>query len=259
MTLVMLEEMSEGIVQITLNDPTNLNAMGEEMASEFSSLVTSLKERATDLRAILLTGAGRAFSAGGHLEMLEKKTLLSGEENRLIMHRFYNSFLSILTLNVPLVAAINGHAVGAGLCLASACDIRIAAEGAKLGFTFTKLGLHPGMAATYFLPKVIGEAAAMELLLTGRIIDAHEAMRIGLVSRVVAQDEIQAAALSVAQEIAECGPEAVRQLVESMRNRGSTLQSALEREALCQSLSYKSEQFKEGVKATREKRKPQFR
>lgn len=259
MALVLVEEIGEGILQIVLNDPANLNAMGEEMADEFRSLIESLHRKASALRAIVLTGAGRAFSAGGHLEMLEKKTILSGEENRLIMHGFYNSFLSILNLKVPLIAAINGHAVGAGLCVASACDIRIAAEGAKLGFTFTKLGLHPGMAATYFLPKVIGEAAATELLLTGRIIDAPEALRLGLVSRVVPQDEVHSAALSIATEIAECGGEAVRQLLESMRNRPGSLQAALEREALCQSLSYTSEEFKEGIRATREKRKPNFR
>jgi enoyl-CoA hydratase/carnithine racemase len=257
MSLVLTRSISPTILEITLNDPDNLNAMGEEMAEEFSQLTSRLFEDRT-LRAIVLTGAGRAFSAGGHLEMLEKKQQLSGEENRRLMHRFYRSFLSILDIGVPLIAAINGAAVGAGLCLASACDIRVAAEHAKLGFTFTRLGLHPGMAATYFLPRILGIAGASELLLTGRIITAIEGRDMGLVSHVVAQEEVVPRAIRIAEEIAECGPESVRQLLETLRGGYTTLDATLEREALCQSLSYASKEFGEGVRAAREKRKPTF-
>ena len=257
MALVLIEERTKGVGTITLNDPANLNAMSEAMSREFLALVTTLKNR-SDLRAIILTGGGRAFSAGGDLQMLEQKSKKSGEENRQLMHLFYDSFLSIRDLGVPLIAAINGHAIGAGLCLASACDIRIAAEGAKLGMTFTRLGLHPGMGATWFLPRILGIAAASELLLSARVIEAVEAQRIGLVSKVIPVTEILSCADLIAAEVLSCGPESVRQLLASLRNQAPTLAAALEREALCQSINYASTEFKEGVRATIEKRPAKF-
>ncbi len=258
MALVLFDEISPRIGKITFNDPDSLNAMGEKMAIEFASVVQSIRPRADQYRALILTGAGRAFSAGGDLEMLEAKTKLSGEENRIRMHAFYDSFLQILDLQIPLIAAINGHAVGAGLCLACACDIRLASEKAKLGFTFTKLGLHPGMGATYFLPRILGSAMASELLLTGRMIDAHEAHRLGLVSRVVGEDKALDEAVSIAHEIGETGKECVRQLVMSLRADPKSLKDVLSREALCQGINYASAEFKEGVRAIQEKRKPVF-
>lgn len=258
MALVEYEISEDQIGKITLNDPSNLNAMGQEMAAEFRALVERLRPDAKHIRALVVTGAGRAFSAGGNLEMLERKKAISGEENRRLMLEFYNSFLSILSLRVPLIAAINGHAIGAGLCVACACDIRIAAEGAKLGVTFTKLGLHPGMGGTYLLPRLIGFAAAAELMLTGRVIEAGEALRAGLVSRVVQATEVVEESLKVAREIAACGPESVRQTLESLRAGYGSLLEALEREALCQSINYASPEFAEGVRATIEKRAPKF-
>ena len=257
MALVQFDERTKGIGTITLNDPANLNAMSEAMSREFAGVVATLKAR-TDLRVLILTGAGRAFSAGGDLQMLEQKTKKGGEENRQLMHLFYESFLGIRNLGVPLIAAINGHAIGAGLCVASGCDIRVAAEGAKLGMTFTRLGLHPGMGATWFLPRILGIAAASELLLTARIIEAADALRIGLVSKIVPVAEILSCADSIAAEILTCGPESVRQLLASLRTQAPTLDAALEREALCQSINYASSEFKEGVRATIEKRAAKF-
>ncbi len=257
MALVLFDQ-SGSIGKITLNDPSSLNAMSEEMAQEFSNLVDSLLPKAQKLRAIIITGAGRAFSAGGDLDMLERKTKLAGEENRKIMLKFYDSFLKVLSLKVPLIAAINGHAIGAGLCLASACDVRIAVDKAKLGFTFARLGLHPGMGATYFLPRIVGYARATELMITGRIIDALEAYKIGLVSQVVDEQGLEAATNKIVGEISECGPQTIHQLVESLRTGPLPLQASLEREESCQSINYTSAEFLEGVQATREKRKPSF-
>lgn len=259
MSLVEYKESSPGLGIITLNDPDKLNAMSEGMAEAFASTVAGLKSKAKELRCLILTGAGKAFSAGGDLKMLQDKQLLSGEENRLRMLTFYDSFLSILDLGVPIVAAINGAAIGAGLCLASACDIRIASSGAKLGFTFAKIGLHPGMGATYFLPQVVGMSVATELLLTGRVIDAARALEIGLVSSVSEASNLLSDAQSIAQEISACGPEAVRQLVQSLRaGRFQSLENALNREAACQAINYKSSEFAEGVLATIEKRLAKF-
>jgi enoyl-CoA hydratase len=189
--------------------------------------------------------------------MLEKKAELAGEENRLIMLNFYRSFLCLRDLGVPLIAAINGHAIGAGLCVACGCDIRIAQTGAKLGLTFTKLGLHPGMGGTFFLPRLIGQAAASELILTGRVIETARALELGLVSSVVESGVVDAA-MKIAGEIVTCGPEATRQVLEALRNPAGTLEEALKREALCQSINYAGKEFKEGVRATIEKRPPAF-
>jgi len=255
---VIYTSLTNEVGKITLNDPDHLNAMSEGMAKEFRTLVSSLPKEAPGLRAIILSGAGRAFSAGGDLDMLEKKRKLSGEENRLRMLDFYHSFLGILSLKIPLIAAINGHAVGAGLCLASACDMRIASKKAKLGLTFTKLGLHPGMGASYFIPRIIGQSSAYELLLTGRVIEAEEALRLGLVNRVEEPEKVEEAAVTLAEEVASSGPESVRQLLETLRGRQEDLERVLEREALCQAVNYASKEFAEGVKAAREKRQPQF-
>lgn len=258
MSLVILQEVVAGVGKILLNDPSNLNAMSEAMASEFAAIVHQLRQQEPKPRVIILSGSGRAFSAGGDLDMLEKKSTLSREENKRRMLAFYNSFLGIRDLGIPIIAAINGHAIGAGLCVASACDIRVCSDSAKLGFTFAKLGLHPGMGATFFLPKVIGIAAATELMMTGRIIEAQEALRIGLVSRVCSGDQLNLVAEEIAQEIIACGPLAITQLCHSLRTDSAVLIAALDREAECQSENYSSSEFLEGVRAVRDKRKADF-
>ena len=256
MALVKLDFPEPKIAQITLNDPDNLNAMSEGMAKEFRALFPIIEKESP--RAVILTGSGRAFSAGGDLKMLEAKTTLSAEENRLRMLEFYDSFLGMLKLNIPLIAAINGHAVGAGLCLASACDIRIASEGAKLGVTFTKLGLHPGMGATYLLPRLVGTSLARELMITGRMLSTEDALKVGLISKVVKGEDLMKTVLSVCAEIKTCGPLATSQVLESLRMESNDLTSALQREATCQSINYASSEFKEGVRAVIEKRAPNF-
>jgi enoyl-CoA hydratase/carnithine racemase len=226
MALVKYDISSSQIATLTLNDPQNLNAMGEEMAHEFAGLTTTLRNARP--RVILITGEGRAFSAGGKLDMLEKKKSIPPEENRKLMLSFYHSFLAVRALNIPLIALINGHAIGAGMCLACACDMRIAALGAKLGFTFSKLGLHPGMGATYFLPKLIGIAAATELLVTGRVVDANEALRIGLISKVCAAEDLHEKGEEMANEILQTGRQTTSLLLETLRGNPADLESALE-------------------------------
>ena len=162
---------------------------------------------------------------------------------------FYDSFLGILRLDVPVIAAINGHAVGAGLCVACACDVRIASESAKFGFTFVKLGLHPGMGATFSVPRVVGTSAATELLLTGRIITASAALRIGLCSEVFKESELLSEALKIAEEISANGRESVRQLVRSLREPATSLAEALSRESAYQAVNYASEDFSKRIDA----------
>src|SRR5262249_38331393 len=128
---------------------------------------------------------------------------------------FYTRYLAIRTLPVPTIAAINGHAIGAGLCIALACDLRIAVSDAKMGMTFTKLGIHPGLGATYFLPRLVGTARACELLFTGRVFDAAEGERMGLLNRVVSRAEFDSSVAALAREVADAAPVAVRMVKKS--------------------------------------------
>ena len=229
------------------------------MAIDFKVAVTELKtQQYSSVRVVILTGEGKAFSAGGDLDMLLGKTTLSADENHRRMIDFYNSFLCIRDLGIPIIAAINGAAVGAGLCVAIACHLRIAAKSAKLGFTFSKLGLHPGMAATFFLPKVVGPAKAEELLLTARIFSAEEGHRIGLINELVDDGNAVARAIEVAQEILLTGKEVTKQLLSTLANPLPTLAESLEREASSQSINYSGVEFLEGITAAKEKRKAKF-
>ncbi len=257
MSLVSTTIDKNGVATLTLCDEANLNAMSETMAKDFKTAVQDLKAKKS-ARVVILAGAGKAFSAGGHLAMLDAKRSLGGEENRAQMLAFYESFLCILDLHVPLIAALHGAAVGAGLCLACACDVRIASNDAKLGFTFLKLGLHPGMGGTYFVPRIVGPGRATELLVTGRIIGADEALRIGLVSKVCEREKLLSEAHAVASEMLSCGPAATAQLLETMRGDSAHLEHALAREAVCQSVNYGSAEFAEGLAAVKEKRAPKF-
>ena len=153
---VQFEVLPGKIGVITLADQARLNALTEPMGDAFSRLVDSIQANRQGVAAIVLRGEGRAFSAGGDLDFLRARRADSPESNVTMMLAFYRRFLAVRRLPVPVVAAINGPAIGAGLCLALACDVRVAAASAQLGVTFTKLGLHPGMGATHFLPRIVG-------------------------------------------------------------------------------------------------------
>lgn len=256
--LIEIKEEEAGIVSLVLNDPASRNAMSEAMAVEFAAAVAELKTRA-HLRVLILTGAGESFSSGGHLDMLAQKANISLEKNRELMELFYSQFLSIHELPVPVIARINGHAVGAGLCLALACDVRIGIPEAKLGLHFVHLGLHPGMGVTYFLPRIVGPAKAAELLFAGRTLSAEKALEIGLLNNIASKATLDENVLTLAREIASAGPQAVRNLKSSLRESLHTsLSDCLKREALCQAEDYVGKEFSEGIRAAREKRKPKF-
>ena len=257
MALVQFKKSEDLIGIITLNDPENLNAMSEAMSIEFDVLVRELKKD-KNLRSIIITGAGRAFSAGGDLEMLKAKSKVSPARNKEMMLDFYNAFLGILHLNLPIIAAINGHAIGAGMCLASACDIRIVASDAKLGYTFSKLGLHPGMGASFFVPRLVGMGKATELFITGKTFSGDQALQIGLVSEAIEKEKVLDRAKEIASELLFSGPKAIQLLLETMRPAIPELHEYLIREAGCQSVNYTTEEFLEGVQAVIDKRKPKF-
>ena len=242
------------VASIVLARPDARNAMSVEMGRLFSEAVGSLAK--SPARAVIISGEGAVFSAGGDFSFLEERLRASAEENRVAMRRFYDAFLSVQSLPMPTIAAVHGAAIGAGLCFAMGCDLRLAAEGTKLSVNFVKLGLHPGMGATWLLPRLVGPARAAELLMTGRQLEAAEAARIGLVNEVVPADLLLERAREVAKELAVAGPVAVRQVKQSLRAPG--LEEALEIEAAAQAVSYATKDLAEGVAAARERRAPKF-
>lgn len=180
--------------------------------------------------------------------------------NSAIMRDFYRRFLQIRDLPVPVLAAINGPAIGAGLCFAMASDIRIAAKSARLGITFVGLGLHPGMGATHFLPRLVGPQMAAKLCLTGETITGDEAARIGLVLEAVEDAEVLPKTMALAAKIASQAPVAVRSCVRSLRmQQEEHLDRSLWREADAQSYCYSGRDLAEGVEAVAGKRKADFR
>jgi len=198
------------IATVTLNRPDKLNAyvpqMGEEVVDAFAKI------RADDaVRAVILTGAGRGFCAGVDLAALEESR--SGGSRsagpRLGEEAFLRTFpIELTEFPKPVIAAINGAAIGVGVTMLLPCDIRIASERAKLGLTFNKLGILPGLGSTHLLPQIVGMGRALELVLTARVIAADEAAALGLVNRVVAAERLLDEARAVAGEIAECVPAA---------------------------------------------------
>lgn len=246
----------DGVGRITLNDPERLNAMSPAMAEAFEAAVRDAS-RVRPL-ALVVRGEGRAFSAGGDLAMLEERRRHGLSENRAYMLDFYRAFLSLRDLGMPLVAALHGHCVGAGACLAMACDLRVAADDCRIAFSFTRLGLHPGLGITWFLPRVAGTGVAADLLLTGRTVDAAEALRLGLVGRVVAAPDLRAQADALAAGVARNGPQATQLLLATLRQTLPGLPQALQAEATAQAVNYGSEEFAEGMAAVRERREPRF-
>lgn len=265
MSLVLVERDGD-VATLTFNDPERRNAMSEAMGEAFSARVAELAGDES-LRAVVLSGAGRAFSAGGDLGMIQAKAdrarSAPGAARDAIrdeMRAFYALFLAVRDLPCPSVAAVGGAAIGAGLCVALACDARIASREAKLGLNFTALGLHPGMGATWTLPRLVGPAQAAELLFASRLISGEEAARIGLVNRALAPEQVLPAARELAAEFAAAAPRANRGLKRALaRSAGARLEEQLGFEASEQALCFESEDVQEGLAAARERRTPRFR
>ncbi len=248
---------SEGVAVLTLTDVARKNAMSPELGDALQARVGELLGQAA-LRAVVLTGAGGAFSAGGDLAMLEQLRRLPFEEARRFMLSFYGRYLSVLDLPVPVVAAIEGPAIGAGLCVALACDLVVVGEDSKLALNFVQLGLHPGMGATYLAPRKVGAQRAAELLLTGRRFDGREAQAMGLALEAMPQPRVFPRAMELAKQIAFGAPLAIRALRRGLGIDRVALHAALEREALAQAESYGSADLAEGLKAASERRAPTF-
>ncbi len=233
--------------------------MSPEMGEEIARAVAELNGH-RELRSVLVRGEGKCFSSGGDFDLLDKLANRPPDDGRTTMRAFYGNYLAIRQIQVPTVALIHGHALGAGLCFALGCDIRLAAEGTKMGMTFVRVGLHPGMGGTFLLARAIGRARATELLLTGRVIGADQALDMGLVSQVVPAGELEDAGRAVTEEITRCAPIAVAQVKATMRDDGGrSLGEALDREAACQAIDYATADMAEAIAAFRAKRPPVYR
>lgn len=257
MTKIILQKQA-AVAILTLNDPDQLNAMDVAMGQEFSRALDDIA-RDSQVRAVVLTGAGRAFSSGGNLAMLKAMMGKDGAANSRALRKFYPLFLKVRDIPQPVIAAINGAAVGAGFCMALACDIRYAADTAKLGANFARIGLAPGMAGTYLTTRLAGPQAAAEILLTGRLFSAAEAQALGLVNKVVAADELLAQALETAAAIAGNGPIAVHHIKRGIQKAlHVTFDEMLDYDSHCQAECFLSQDIVEGVAAAQDKRPPRF-
>ena len=247
---------------ITLDRPDARNAYSEAMVGSLISALDAA-ERDRAVRCIVLTGAGPAFSAGGDLKRMKDRVgMFAGDAPAL--RKGYVTHIQriprrIAQCDKPLVAAVNGPAIGAGLDLACMCDIRIASWTARFGSTFVKVGLVPGDGGAYFLPRVLGLPRALDLMLTGRVIDAEEAERIGLVIKVVQPEDLMAAASEYANLIAANAPRAVELTKRAAyRSWDADLETALELAATYQGMAQRTEDHAEAVDALLERRPPKF-
>ena len=241
---------------ITLERPDNRNSMTPELLDAFA-LASAAAHADTQIRAVVVTGSGACFSSGADFKStLQRET---GEEPHQRSYAMYAPFLSLVDLEVPVIGALNGHTVGGGFGLALLCDLRIGAETAKYGANFVKLGLAPGMAISYLLPRLIGLARANELLLTGRLVDGREAETLGILHRAVPASEVLGETMKLARTIAENAPRAVRATKAAIR-RGLELEvrEAARLESHAQAATVASEDCREGIAALLGKRAPVF-
>jgi enoyl-CoA hydratase/carnithine racemase len=236
--------------------------MSEFIRVEIGAAIAAAVERinqSDEVRVVLLRGEGRAFCAGGDFSLIEQNSRRTPEQNRRSMLAFYSSYLSLLELGAPSIAVVHGAAVGAGLCLAMACDLRIAAREAKLGANFVRIGLHPGMACTLLLPRLVGPARAAELVLTGKLVSGARAEQLGLVNQAVPREKLEAAVAEAVEQLLASAPIAVAQakatLLAPLR---AELARALEREASAQAIDFTTADLAEAVAAFREARSPRF-
>jgi len=247
---------TEGAVtRLTLNRPDALNALGEETASEFAAAVKRVaRERS---KVVVLEGRGAAFCAGGDLAFIERNRKRPASALAPLMRRFYGAFLSVRALPQVTIARIHGPAVGAGLCLALATDLRVAAEDARLSFNFVRLGLNPGMAAWPLARAAFGDARARELLMTVRVFSGRDLAAWGAGECAAPGAPLDAAVDALARGVASCSSEALRILKEETR-LGEDLTPFLAHEARGQARTFRGRDIVEGLAAVRARRAPRF-
>ena len=264
MTDVALLEKNGSIATITINRPEIMNPLGQAGdGAVFESICAEIEDD-TAIRCVILTGAGRAFSAGGDVKAMKSRTGAFGGSPEQIRQGYRKNIhrivKSLYNLEVPMIAAVNGAAIGLGCDVACMADIRIASEKAKFGVTFLKLGLIPGDGGAWLMPRIVGSSRAAELLFTGKVIDAQTAADWGLVSEVVPADDLMAASQKLAEQIAAQSPQSLR-LAKTLLRHGTTssYETIMELSAASQALMHHTDDHMEGVDAILEKRAPEFK
>ena len=255
---VRIDRHDDGVIVLTLDDPDRRNAMSPEMTRSWAQSVAQIRDDES-ARVAVVTGAGPAFCAGGDTGWLASSPEATIDDLRDRMLPFYRDWLSIRTLEIPTIAAINGPAIGAGLCLALACDLRYAVADAKLSAPFTALGMHPGMAATWLLPEVAGLGLARDMMLTGRVVTGAEAVASGLVNRAFDATSFMEEVEAIAESVATKAPLPTRLTKLALLDGGhATYEAALQWEALAQPITLATRDLQEGLAAARERRRPEF-
>ena len=251
-------EVADEIATVTLDRPDQLNAFYGNMREQLYEAIAMALGRA---RVLVITGAGKAFCSGGDVSYMAE---LRRNEDTETLRRLVRSGRRVVELlrelPLPTLAAIHGVAAGAGLSLALACDLRLASKDARLGATFSRVGLHPDWGASYFLPRLVGTGTACEMIFTGRMLGAEEALRVGLVNRVVDIAEFPERVLETARELAAAPPTSVRLAKEAVYDAaGATLDQMLDYEEEAQAACFETEDSLEGFTAFAEKRPPRFK
>jgi enoyl-CoA hydratase len=256
MSSTLLFELTDGVCRITVNRPDKLNALDAIVIAELGDAVTRI-ETDSAVRGVVVTGAGtKAFVAGADISELSGQSPIEGKARAEAGQRV---FRRLEQCRKPVIAAVNGFALGGGCELAMACHIRIASDQAKFGQPEVKLGITPGYGATVRLPRLVGRGRALELLLTGRMIDAEEAFRIGLVNRIVPGDRLQTECEGMLRTILQNGPLALRACLETVdAGLDVSLDQALQLEANQFGLLSATADMREGTRAFLEKRKASF-
>jgi enoyl-CoA hydratase/carnithine racemase len=265
MTDFVVYEKSDRIVTLTLNRPQERNAIGTHEACE--ALVQAVHRANADpeVSCLILTGEGTAFCAGGNVKKMLDRDGISSQDSPAATRENYKRGIQRIPLalwdsEVPSIAAVNGPAIGAGCDLACMCDIRVASDRAQFAESFIKVGLVPGDGGAWFLPRIVGWSKAAELTYTGDSIDAQEALRIGLVSKVVPHENLMASARELASRIAAQPPEALRMSKRLLReSQHARLAELLELSAALQAMAHETRDHVEAVTAFIEKRPPRFR
>lgn len=250
------------ILVLTMSQPATRNALtGNTAIQEFLAASHEIRQDAS-IRAVILTGSERVFSSGGNVKDMQRH--LDGAANGAAVKDEYRHGIQQLTralyyLEVPLIAAVNGAAIGAGLDLACMCDMRVAAENAKFAESFIRVGIVPGDGGAWLLPRVVGRSMAAEMAFTGDALSAAEALACGLVSRVVPEDALMDCAMALAQRVAR-NPSSILRMTKRLLREGDngTLDSVLELSAAYQALAHQTPAHAEAVRAFIEKRPPRF-
>lgn len=256
----LLYEVKDAVATLTLNRPERMNALGDTLRDDLYAAVVRASGD-SDVRVMVITGAGKGFCAGGDVKAMNDAK--EGRATRPLIDKVAplrdRVLAAMRDAPQPIIAAVNGAAAGAGMNLALGCDIRLASTAAKFTQAFVKRGLHPDWGGTYFLPRIVGMAKACELIFTGDVIDAQEALRLGIVNAVHPPETLMTATLELARKLAAGPPIAIRLAKRALyHSLDVDLRSALEFETFAQNICSETEDAREGIRAFVEKRAPNF-